>query len=181
MSHMLRFLFSILYMSPALFLSAQVSYRLQYKDSSKAMISVSIALSSPILKANFVMPRSIPGGYQIYAYDKYIENIYAINTDGEKQVMVKDGNDAPRWYCSDTTKKITQIEYEVNLDKMERHVLPGDASIIRPGFAGLLNYSIFGWIDGIEKEPVQCSIETFDQWPVFSTIQPSATPEKGKL
>ena len=161
--------------------SAQVRYSLTYRDSSRSVLNISIQPSSPIVNASFVMPRSIPGGYQIYTYDKYIENIYATNTDGKKQIMVKDENDAPRWYCTDTTKKITQIEYVVNLDKMERHELPGDASIIRSGFAGLLNYSIFGWIDGTEKESVQCNIETFDQWPIFSTIQPSATPEKGKL
>ncbi len=160
---------------------AQVHYTLTYRDSSKSILKISIQLSSPIANANFVMPRSIPGGYQIYTYDKYIEQVEAFSSNGEKQNMIKDEDDAPRWYCTDTTKKIVRIEYDVNLHKMEKQELPGDASIIRSGFAGLLNYSIFGWIDGTEKQSVQCTIETFDQWPIFSTIQPSATPEKGKL
>ncbi len=178
---MRRTIFLLSLFLSGLTLSAQVYYTLTYRDSSRSILQVSIQPSSPIANANFVMPRSIPGAYQIYTYDNYIENITAINSDGEKQVMVKDENDAPRWFCSDTSQKISRVEYEVNLDKMERHELPGDASVVRSGFAGLLNYSIFGWIDGTEKEPVQCTIETFDQWPIFSTIQPSATPEKGKL
>lgn len=164
-----------------IFASTQVRYTLSYTDSSESSLKIIIQPSAPISSPNFVMPRSIPGGYQIYPFDKYVENVYAFSTGEEKQTMVKDDNDAPRWYCSDTTKKISRIEYQVNFDKMERHELPGDASIIRPGFVGLLNYNIFGWIDGMEKQTIQCTIETFSQWPIFTTIQPNANPEKEKL
>ncbi|HET9824075.1 MAG TPA: hypothetical protein VFP87_02010 [Chitinophagaceae bacterium] len=130
-----------------------------------------------ISQCKLVMPRSIPGAYQISGYDRYVQNVYAFNNRGERQSMIKNRDDAPRWYCMDTTTKISRVEYEVDLDKMERQEVPGDASIVRPGFAGLLNYSTFGWVDGTEKQPVECTVETFPQWPIFTT----ASPTKGLL
>ena len=179
---MTRIFFFTLYISLSFQSSAQLNYTLTYKDSLSRNIKVSIqpatALTTPV---SFVMPRSIPGGYQIYLYDYYIEHLYAISSNGERSEMIKDPSDAPRWNYSDPGKQIIRIEYEVNLDKMERKQLPGDASIIRPGFAGFLDYSIFGWIDGTEKQTVQCTVETFSQWPIFTTIQPSASIEKGSF
>jgi predicted metalloprotease with PDZ domain len=163
--------------------TAQLNYRLSYKDSTSAVIKVSIqtngAMTAPV---SFVMPRSIPGHYSSGAvYDKFIMNIYAINDKGERTAMRKDPNDAPRWYYNDTGKLVSRIEYEVNLKKMERTLTAGDASITRAGFAGIHNYSVFGWIDGTENQAVQCTVETFDQWPIFTTIQPSASMKKGSL
>ena len=171
-----------LFVLSGFFSTAQLSYKLTYNDSSNSILKISIEPASPVTSpVSFIMPRSIPGGYGVYIYDKFIENIYSVSIDGKKKPMLKDENGAPRWYCTDTGKIISQVEYEVDLNKMERQVLPGDASIIRPGFAGILNYSVFGWIDGTEKQTVQCTIETFYQWPVFTTIHPSVSPAKGLL
>jgi predicted metalloprotease with PDZ domain len=180
---MLRFIIYILSVTTSLFLSAQVNYTLTYKDSSTSIIKISIepsvTLTAPL---SFVMPRSIPGHYSNSAtYDKFIMNLYAFNNRGEKMEMKKDANDAPRWDYNDTGKLVSRIEYEVNLKKMERTLAAGDASIVRQEFVGMFNYSIFGWIDGREKEPVQCIVETFEQWPIFTTIQPSASMIKGTL
>jgi predicted metalloprotease with PDZ domain len=171
------------FLAVPIFSIAQLNYTLSYKDSSAATLKVSIQTTVPLTAPlSFVMPRSIPGHYSSSGtYDKFIINLYAINSQGEKTAMRKDVNDAPRWYCNDTGKLISQVEYEVNLKKMERTLTPGDASVARPGFVGILNYSLFGWIDGTEKEPVQCTMETFEQWPIFTTIQPSASMTKGKL
>src|SRR5262249_16834268 len=136
------------------------------------------ALPAPV---TFIMPRSIPGGYGIYTYDKFIDKIYAIGNTGEKYAMTKDNYDAPRWYCMDSGKLISRIEYEVDLDKMEKGLASFDASVIRPGFAGILNYSVFGWIAGTETQGVQCTVETFNAWPVFSTLQPSTETAKGSF
>lgn len=163
--------------------TAQLNYTVSYKDSSTATLKVSIQTSVPLTAPlSFVMPRSIPGHYSSSAtYDKFIRNLYAINDQGERIAMRKDVNDAPRWSYNDTGKLVNRIEYEVNLKKMERTLIPGDASISRPGFAGILNYSAFGWIDGSENQPVQCTVETFDQWPIFTTLQPSVSMKKGSL
>ena len=161
--------------------SAQTYYSLVYKDSTHPTVNISIQLYTPVSKAVLVMPRSVPGGYSIYMYDKFVSHPYAISIDGQRLDMIKDGNDAPRWFCTDTTRKISSIGYEVDLDKMERQLAPSDASVIRPGFAGILNYSVFGWIDGTESQPIQCSFETFANWPVFTTLAPSVPMQTGSL
>ena len=127
------------------------------------------------------MPRSIPGSYGVAIFDHFIENIVTINTRGKRTAMIKDDNDAPRWYSADTLNPIIRIEYEVNINKMERKLAVSDASIIRPHFAGFLNYSVFGWIDGLEKEAVQCQVQTCTNWPIFSSNKPSATLSRGSF
>jgi hypothetical protein len=132
---MLRFVLSVLAISSGLFPGAQLNYTLTYKDSSVSVIKISIEPPAPLTTpVSFVMPRSVPGAYTNYIYDYFVEHLYAISSRGEKYLMIKDVNDAPRWNYTDTGKQVFRIEYEVNLDKMERKVLPGDASIIRPGF-----------------------------------------------
>jgi predicted metalloprotease with PDZ domain len=162
--------------------AAQVTYTLTYNDSSTSVIKISIEpstfLTAPV---SFVMSRSIPGAYSICVYDHFIEHLVAINSKGKKIAMLKDQNDAPRWYCNDSSSPIIRLEYEVNIKKMEMKMAPSDASVVRQGFAGILNYSVFGWIDGLEKRPVKCVIETFDQWPVYTTLAPAAALKKGGL
>lgn len=160
--------------------SAQINYFLSYKDSSSSRLKILIqpakSLTTPV---SFVMPRSIPGGHDIFVYDQFIENIYAVTISGERLALIKDVNDAPRWNYPDSGKQILHIEYEVNLNKMERRMSAGDASIIRPGFAGILNYSVFGWIDGTVQETGSCTINTFPNWYIFSSNQPAAQPANG--
>jgi predicted metalloprotease with PDZ domain len=126
------------------------------------------------------MPRSIPGTYGITPYDHFIHELYAIDRQKLKHLMIKDENDAPRWNIVDSGKMISSIEYIVDLDKMERTFAPADASIIRGDFAGILNYSVFGWVEGQENDSIQCVIETFSTWPVFSTLQPDTMMLKGR-
>jgi len=162
--------------------SGQVSYSITYNDSSSSKVKITIRPTKlkrgPI---TFIMPRSVPGAYSILRYDSFIEGLSAIDNAGETLSIHKDSNGAPRWYCTDTAKVITQLTYEIDLRKMESQLDPTDASIIRRGFAGLLNYSIFGWIEGTEQQPVQCTVHTFDQWPVFTSTQPTMQMAKGTL
>jgi predicted metalloprotease with PDZ domain len=179
---MRHYIFLLILLQVCLLSSAQVSYTITYRDSSSKTIKVSIQPATQIkAPVSFVMPRSVPGAYGISIYDQFVRNIYAITSDGKKHLMNKDRRDAPRWYYNDTGKLVYRIEYEMDLDRMERKIAPGDASILRPGFAGLLNYSILGWIDGKAEEAVQCSVETFSNWPIFSTNDPSLSLSKGYL
>ncbi|MBN8718366.1 MAG: hypothetical protein J0H85_02915 [Sediminibacterium magnilacihabitans] len=174
------FLFSISFL--CLNASAQLRYTLKYQDSTSPVLKISIEPSSPLTApVSFIMPRSVPGTYGVTFYDRFITNIYAINNRGEKIAMSKNENDAPRWIYADSGKQIARIEYEVNLNKIERNAAPSDASIIRPGFTGILNYSVFGWIEGTEKQHVQCTINTFDNWSIFSTNQPTTQLAKGSF
>lgn len=159
---------------------AQVNYSIEYKDSGSTRIQVLIQPAQKIKSsAAFIMPRSVPGAYSILNYDIFIEGISAVSSTGEKLVMQKDKSDAPRWNCTDTSNTISQIVYEIDLRKMELRLSSADASIVRPGFIGLLNYSILGWIEGTEMQPVQCSVHCMDQWPIFSSNQPTLSMAKG--
>lgn len=162
--------------------SGQVSYSITYNDSSSSKVKITIRPTKlkrgPI---TFIMPRSVPGAYSMLRYDSFIEGLTAIDNAGETLSIHKDSNGAPRWYCTDTAKVIAQLTYEIDLRKMESQLDPTDASIIRRGFAGLLNYSIFGWIEGTEQQPVQCTVHTFGQWPVFTSTQPTIQMAKGTL
>ena len=162
--------------------SGQVSYSITYRDSSSSRVKITIRPANIKRGAfTFIMPRSIPGAYSLVRYDSFIEGLSAIDNTGETLIIRKDNNDAPRWYCTDTTKVVAQLTYEIDLRKMESHLDPSDASIIRRGFAGLLNYSVFGWIEGTEQQPVQCTVHTFDQWPIFTTSLPMIQMAKGTL
>lgn len=162
--------------------SGQVNYSITYNDSSSSKVKITIR-PAKIKRGQitFIMPRSVPGAYNMLRYDSFIEGLSATDNTGETLMIHKDNNDAPRWYCTDTAKVVTQLTYEVDLRKMERQLDPTDASIIRRGFAGLLNYSIFGWIEGTEQQPVQCTVYTFDQWPVFTSTHPTIQMAKGTL
>lgn len=179
MKRIVTFILSVIFCTS---IRAQINYSIEYKDSLSSKVKITISLVKP-LKGTvvFIMPRSVPGAYSMILYDSFIEGITAISSTGKNITMEKDENDAPRWYGSDTTGAITQIVYEADLHKMERRLDASDASIIRPGFAGILNYSIFGWIEGTENQPVQCTVHTFEQWPIFSTNQPTGQMAKGLL
>lgn len=173
------------FFTTAVFVTAvfsEVQYSIVYKDSLSSKLGISIRFTE-VQKgsAAFIMPRSVPGAYSIIKYDDFVEGLYAVTLGGEKILMHKDKSDAPRWYCSDTAKAISQLVYEIDLRKMEGRLDPADASIMRKGFAGLLNYSILGWLDGTEEQPVQCSVYTFADWPIFTTNAPGLLMPKGSL
>ncbi len=71
----------------------------------------------------------------------------------------------------------TGLEYDVDI-RMMQDDLGSDASVIRPGYIGILNYSVFGWIEGMEKEKITCHFSTISGWPVYSTIAPKELPER---
>ncbi len=162
--------------------SAQLQYTLSYLDSTSSIVKVSVEPSSQITTpVSFIMPRSIPGHYSISVYDHYVTNIYAFTQGGDAVEMTKSTDGAPRWNCSVQDQQITRIEYEVDLNTMERKSMLSETSMIRQGFVGILNYSVFGWIEGTERQPVHCMIRTFGSWPVFSTTQPTTQCKVGRL
>lgn len=161
---------------------AQVTYHLTFDGDIRSMAQVGINLpSSRSTNIEFVMPRSVPGEYSISRFDEFISNVTAVTESGEKIPMIKNEFDAPRWGVPANRKPVTRVEYTVDLSKMERKMSAGSSSVARDGFAGFLNYSIFGWIEGLEREPVRCVVKTSSSWPIFSTIKPSAKPARGEF
>jgi predicted metalloprotease with PDZ domain len=164
-------------------LHAQVRYSIIATDSVAGRLRITVEPDTPILTpVSFVMPRSIPGNYGIVKYDMFVENLVATGADGKPRPMIKSSYGAPRWRCDDSNVIITRISYEVNLQKMDDNIhAASDKSLARKGFTGLLNYSVLGWIDGQDHRPVTCTILTFPQWPIFSTLTPNVDPPRRRL
>ena len=164
-------------------LRAQLHYTLTYTDSSAEKVWVTIEAAMPLrAPVVLIMPRSVPGNYAITKYDAFIEQPEARTVDGSSVAMIKSSDGAPRWQYSDSNVRVRRISYVVNLKKMDEQLhAASDKSIVRPGFAGLLNYSLFGWIEDHLRDSVTCTIASFPSWPIFSTLAPSATPARGTL
>jgi predicted metalloprotease with PDZ domain len=136
-------------------------------------------LPTPVV---FIMPRSVPGNYGIVKYDRFVRQLEAHGADGVSVPMIKSSYGAPRWKCSDSNFRVRSISYIIDLKKMDDELhAASDKSILRSGFAGILNYSVLGWIENHDREPVTCTITSFISWPIFSTLAPSATPVGGSL
>lgn len=161
----------------------QLHYTLSYTDTLAGKVAVTIRTDTPMTTPiTWIMPRSIPGAYSMLKYDGFIEHLQANAEDGSHRPFVKSRFGAPRWSCADSNFRIVSISYDVDIAKMDDQIhAASDKSILRKDFAGLLNYSVFGWIEGRDLQRVDCTIETFSKWPVFSTLAPTAAPAKGRL
>jgi predicted metalloprotease with PDZ domain len=183
--HLLRILCFLLTLTslPATGSYAQVHYILSYFDSTQGKARISIEPDKPLKgPVVLIMPRSVPGNYGVTKYDLFLDQPRAENASGGYILLTKDDDGAPRWSVNDSGFIAKRITYEVDLKKMDDQLhAASDKSLVRPGFACLLNYSVFGWIEGYDRQPVKCSIRTYSSWPVFSTIAPSASPAKGNL
>ncbi|HXD78805.1 MAG TPA: hypothetical protein VN616_13400 [Puia sp.] len=164
-------------------LQAQVSYTLTYLDTTATLVGVVIEPAEPLrAPVELVMPRSVPGNYSVTKFDRFVVSPQAEDAAGHRRPMIASDLGAPRWTFADSDFLVRRIVYEIDCKRMDEELhAASDKSIIRPGFAGLLNYSVFGWIDGWDRQPVTCIIRTLPSWPVFSTLAPSATPVKGRL
>ncbi|MBK7871670.1 MAG: hypothetical protein IPJ74_13835 [Saprospiraceae bacterium] len=173
-------LFFIILCSCKIF-TQSLDYQLQYKASGDHYIQINITSSQPIpCPAMFIMPRSAPGTYGYIPYDRFVEEVKAIDNQGVT-IQVQKG-EGSRWMLGDSTQILHSISYRVNLKKMEAELLQAsDSSKIRKGYLGLLGYSIFGYIDKHVQDKIQLTIQAPLNYPIFSTLQPNAHPPTGKL
>lgn len=173
----------LLVMLPAAGLQAQVHYTLSYTDTTSSQIVVTIEPARPMpAPVELVMPRSVPGDYAVTKYDLFVDSPRVFDAAGRMAAMTRNDLGAPRWACTDSGFTVQRIVYSVDLKKMDAVLhAASDKSIVRPGFAGLLNYSVLGWIDGCDRQPATCSIRTAPSWPIFSTLAPAASPAEGAL
>ena len=160
--------------------SGPLAYELRYAGADDPRVSLSITPESPLpAPAALVIPRSYPGGYSFLPYDDFVEDVGAISPDG-KSIECRKDDDGPRWAIGREGETIARIEYRVNVARMEDRLHDSvDTSKIRRNYIGLLGYSIFGFIDGLEEAPVSLQVEGPADWPVLSTLDPSATMSKG--
>ena len=160
--------------------AGSVAYELRYAGADDPRVSLRITLESPLpAPAALVIPRSYPGGYSFVRYDDFVEDVNASSPDG-KSIECKKDADGPRWAIGQEGERISRIEYRVNVGRMEDRIRDSvDSSKIRKNYVGLLGYSVFGYIDGLEQAPVSLQVDGPGDWPVLSTLDPRAPVRKG--
>lgn len=157
-----------------------IAYELKYGGAGDSGVSVSIAPEKPLPgPVALVIPRTYPGGYSFVPYDDFVEEIHAFSGEG-KAVECKKNADGPRWTIGQGSDRISRIEYRVNVERMEDRIRGSvDSSKVRRNYAGILGYSVFGYIDGLELAPVNLRVDGPGDWPVLSTLDPRAPAQKG--
>jgi predicted metalloprotease with PDZ domain len=160
--------------------AARVAYELHYAGANDPRVSLRITPESPLpAPATLVIPRSYPGGYSFVPYDDFVEDVHAFSPD-DKSIECKKDADGPRWAIGQEGERISRIEYRVNAGRMEDQLRDSvESSKIRKNYVGLLGYSVFGYIDGLEQAPVSLQVDGPGDWPVLSTLDPRAAVLKG--
>ena len=160
--------------------AGRVAYQLRYAGGNDPRVSLRITPESPLAApVALVIPRSYPGGYSFVPYDDFIEDVRAVSPDG-KSIECKKDDDGPRWAVGQDGESVSLIEYRVNVGRMEERIRESvESSKIRKDYVGLLGYSVFGYIDGLEQAPVTLQVDCPGDWPVLTTLDPRATVLKG--
>jgi predicted metalloprotease with PDZ domain len=116
-------------------------------------------------------------GYEQEPYDRFLRNVRASSPDGKPLAVERE--DGPRWRVRGPGE-IRRVIYEVDLARMERETPGADSSSkVREGYVGLLGYSVFGFLEGLEDRPQQLSVRAPADWPVLTTLAPASPPAKG--
>ena len=162
--------------------ASQVAYELDYGGAGDPTVILRITPKNPLpAPVDLVFPRSYPGGYSFVPYDDFVEEVHAFSSDDKSIECKKDAN-GPRWAIGQGDEKIAWIEYRVNVGRMEDRIRDSvESSKIRKNYVGLLGYSVFGYIDGLQQASVNLQVDGPGDWPVLSTLDPRATVLKGTV
>ncbi|MGH9672429.1 MAG: hypothetical protein ACRD44_04560 [Bryobacteraceae bacterium] len=138
-----------------------VRYRLDYpQPNGKIQVTIRAPQDSAGPRT-LVMPRAIPMGYGEQHYDRFVDRV----TTGS-EVTREEG---PRWRLG----PVRSVSYEVDIGAMEQKILEAsDTSKARPGYLGLLGYSVFGYLEGLEDRTVELEVAGPKGWPIFLTLAP---------
>jgi predicted metalloprotease with PDZ domain len=155
---------------------SDVDYALHYARSSHT-VSVSLTLPDSVAgPAALVMPRTYPGGYEQLPYDAYVTRVVARASDGTSLQVSKDA-DGPRWTLGRAGETVRAIEYVVDITRMEAEIPSAvSSSKIRKGYVGLLGYSVFAYLEGLQDRRIHLRIEGPKDWPVLTTLSPMIPP-----
>ncbi len=144
-------------------------------------VRVEIALPVPVAApAALVVPRGYPGGYALVLYDGTVENVTGAAPDGTALAVARDPY-GPRWSLGKAGQRVARVAYEVDVGRMERELHDAvESSKVRPRYAGLLGYSVLGYVDGEERRPATLEVLAPDGWPVLSTLAPAVPAPVGR-
>jgi predicted metalloprotease with PDZ domain len=159
------------------------TYHLIYVVEDSPTVQVILHCSGlPAGRHTLVMPRAIPMGYGEQPYDKFVRNVRAIGASGDLFKVERD--EGSRWRLVPPPipgAVLERVEYEVDVAAMEGEILSAsDTSKVRPGYVGILGYSVFGYLEGYEAQPVKLQVAAKEDWPVFLTLGPQFPAAKGK-
>lgn len=148
-----------------------LKYTLLHVADSKR-VSVKIEFDSVSTKDAYLMiPRSAPGTYEITEYPNFIEDVQAITTKGDTINGFR-GRGSIFYFKEKVT--INSLSYFVNIEHMENDLKGGFASSkMRTNYLGILGYSVFGTIPDLKNKPIQLTIKSDANWPIFSTLAPT--------
>jgi predicted metalloprotease with PDZ domain len=119
-------------------------------------------------------------GYSQQPYDRFVADVTA--DDDQHAALPVEREDGPRFRIGAPGRGVRRVAYRVDLARMEREILgASDASRARPGYVGLLGYSVFGYLEGWDARPVRLEVQAPADWPVFSTLAPQAPPPRGRV
>jgi predicted metalloprotease with PDZ domain len=155
---------------------SDVDYALRVGRSSHT-VTVSLTLPDAVTgPAALVMPRTYPGGYEQLPYDAYVTRVIAHAPDGRSLPISKDA-DGPRWTLGQAGDAIRVIEYVVDVARMEADTRSAvSSSKIRKGYVGLLGYSVFAYVEGLQDRRVRLRVSGPRGWPVLATLSPMVPP-----
>lgn len=157
---------------------SSVLYTLNHTPNSK---KVEIELEFDAVSTNtakLVIPRSGPGTYDLTYYLAFVDNVKGYSVSGK--VLKGIIGDGSFFIFNKKDEFLIKISYEVDIKKMETNLLGGFASSkMRENYLGLLGYSVFGFVESFENQPIVLRIKTNKDWPIFGTLRPSIERKKG--
>ena len=158
-----------------------MDYALRYDPARPGILTLSLTPPSPVPGGSvLVIPRAIPMSYGEAPYDRFVGSVQATSSAGMALAVTRE--EGPRWRLGQPGTAVARVEYTVDLATMERELLDSsEASKARPAYLGLLGYSVLGYLDGQETLPCRLEVTAPADWPVFSTLAPSATPGRGSV
>ena len=165
-----------------LFLSSniwgQVVYTLTHSPPSEK-IHVSIRFEAMAAsEVKLVIPRSGPGTYDLTNYLAFVDNVQGYLLSQE--LVAGQVGEGSYFVFEKGEELITEITYEVDINKMETELLGAFAtSKLRSNYLGILGYSVFGFVEGLENKAIDLEINTDESWPIFSTLQPDINRKYG--
>jgi predicted metalloprotease with PDZ domain len=157
-----------------------VSYRLSYQGGDSDRLHIRLVLPELVNGPRIlVMPRAIPMGYGEQHFDRFVDRVRAFSSEDEPLAVNRENG--PRWRLADKSKSVRRIEYEVDVARMETEILSAaDSSKRRSGYLGILGYSVFAYVEGLEDRPVQLEVVVPADWPVITTLAPEAPAPQGQ-
>ncbi|WP_456464135.1 M61 family metallopeptidase [Lutibacter sp.] len=156
-----------------------VKYTLNYVEKSdKVLITIQFD-SLNINTVKLIIPRSAPGTYELTNYSSFVDNVKAY-TSSNKNIEGNIGEGSYFVFSDSKNLYISSITYQVDIGKMETTLLGSYASSkVRKNYVGILGYSVFGFVEGLENKQIVLDINTVTDWPIFSTHRPQKERKKG--